>query len=803
MYRQMFSVLLLFFVSACRTDEWEPSVPSQTGEDQTYSITVHAETPDDRGQMKSSFSSADLSRITDLNVFIYHQGRLLDEYCRYFDDISSLMLTFPYDKDGFNIYMVGNVGILEAPEEESEISKMSHVIDSYDDFYTRGVPVANVFSGYRKGTLAHFGLKMLLGRYNISVRTSASDSRYIVKDVRLLNCAMDVYPFNYDTGAFVFAVPAVYDEEANGDVLTAEDIEALNAGEKVTLYFVENVQGELLPGNTDRRKKIPSSLNGIDKGLADRCTYIEITADIVTPGAEYTDGKFRFYLGQNETTDFSVRRSTSYDVTLDFTQNMVDEEEWRIEVGDPEVVGVSMDKEEAMVIKGTEDRVYVQAYDNNGNLMDFDAEVLSSNGYVNVEKVITNYLEDPHGSQSLAFCFTSNLDITGLYPYDSEPTYRTETVRISSRETYNGRPLYSKDIKVRVYDKLFPLLIKLEKKAGASAYSVVLRGQNPMQLGLSVAYNYVYDGVSVSQSKTSRGRFRRAGTLYSQCIDNVAGVSFSTLNSSVTPSNLSRIDFTVRGFTTAPAVQVMYPKVLSSDMVFVGDGSQAYFGPGGDMYPQKYDDLSEDEAITMGYRDYGYSLGYSNVEWTAWSSGDDYSSTLNLTQTPPFDSSSGFRYNDFYSRNGSKVFFQFGDDMGVHIPSHGRFVYDDHGFQKENEEKYSAVPFYFVNAGLTLFYTHSEFHYKRVTWPSEDKNGFEFRMYGPGRDLFSENRTGGALNNVHQMSYWMLRWKNLVGKTQTEQSSQSYSGQLYMTINSASAWTGCDTSEYGYFTGTY
>ena len=196
-----------------------------------------------------------------------------------------------------------------------------------------------------------------------------------------------------------------------------------------------------------------------------------------------------------------------YEVLLDFTQNMVSEQEWRIEAQYPEVVGIRMNKEEAMVIKGAEDMIFVQAYGNDGELLDIEVEVLSSTGKISVEKVRTSYLEDPASGEAIGLRFTSNVELCGLYPYDSEPSYYTETVRISSRETYNDKPLYVKDVKVRVYDKLFPLLIKLEQsdQGEDGPYEIVIRGQNPMRLALSVSGIYVSNGSVLTVPKCARG----------------------------------------------------------------------------------------------------------------------------------------------------------------------------------------------------------------------------------------------------------------------------------------------------------
>ena len=101
-------------------------------------------------------------------------------------------MTFPGDRDGFNIYMVGNVGKLDAPHDESEISDFVYVIDSYDDFRVDGFPVANAFMGYDKGKQKRFAVKRLVGQYNLRVQQSAKDADYHIRSVRLVNCALDI-----------------------------------------------------------------------------------------------------------------------------------------------------------------------------------------------------------------------------------------------------------------------------------------------------------------------------------------------------------------------------------------------------------------------------------------------------------------------------------------------------------------------------------------------------------------------------------------------------------------------------------
>jgi len=794
-------VLMMNALAACLREE-DPAGPSdRTGRVETCPFSVEMDSPEGCAlETKSSFTDEQLQMITDLNVFVYHHGVLLDKCCRYFSDMDSLMLSFPYGLDGFNIYMVGNVGRLDPPADEVKAGELRYAVRSYDDFRTRGFPVAGVFMDYRKGELAHFRLKRLIGQYNVRVKVSASNTRYLIRDVALVNCARDVCPFGEDRRGTVFTC-SCDDECVCGDRLSERDLNMLNLGGTVSLYFVENVQGTLLPYNYDMKKKIPSSIEDVEEGLSGRCTYMEMCVDVITSAARYENARYRFYLGQDPVSDFSIERNTVHNVTLDFTQNMVSEEEWRIETGPPDVVDVKVDKSEAMVIKGVEDMIFVQAIDNFRRLVDFNVELLAPDSKINVEKVETYYLGQKGLGRAWGFRFTSNADICGLYPIGAEPSYRTETVRISSKETYNGSPLYVRDFKVRVYDRLFPVSVKLEKpQAGTSPYEVVLRGENPMSLGLAVSGKFVYASVSDSIPESRIFDYIENGARVSRSMD-MDGARFASLDAVVKPSSLSRIDFMVGGVSEAGDTVLAYPKLIDSEPVYVGEGNAAWFGPGSGMYPAKYPNLPDDTFFSIGYRDYGFDLGYTSSEWGGWTSKDDREAVYKRTQTPPFAEKEGFRHFDYKAVNTSRgnVYFMLTDSMGVHIPSVNGYKHADHGFQKENAAKYASCPFYFVNAGLTLFYTYALWHYEKVLYPNENSNGFTFKLYGPGRDLFQENSAGEAIDNVHEMKFWADRWKNLVGTTKTKQTAQSYKGQLYMTINGASTWTGCDTSEYGFF----
>ena len=778
--------LISFLVALSCVRENDEIVEYYPDETVTCGFTVSVEEPENHGvQARSSYINDDMFRLMDLNVFMYHNGVLLEDCCRYYDDFTSLMLSFPVDKDGFNIYLLGNMGRIEPPKSEYNLEFLCYLQGSFSDFMTKGVPLAGQYQGYFKGDPAHFSLKRLIGQYNISMRVSADEASYVVKDVRLKNCARDLYPFGH-IAAHDFSCHCGTSTCGCGDYLSSADISKLNKGEFVPLYFVENLQGVLLPDNNDRKNKIPSTLDLIQSGVSDRCTYLEVTADIVTPTAKYTDGKYRFYLGQDQTKDFSIKRNTLYNVTLDFTQNMVSEEKWRIEVGEPEVVSVKLDKEEAMVVRGVEDMVYVQAYDNNGNLMDFDVEILSSKGYVNVQKVECNYCERSGLGKAMGLKFTSNHALEGLYSYGSEPDYKTETVRIKSKETYNGKPLYVKDIKVRVYYKLFPLLLKLEYGAdgkGGNAYNVVVRGRNPMGLGLRVETSAMKSGSGVVSCKSDcYNQYGATGAVTAGAVS-IEGVRSGNLGSGVkSPGDLSRVDFKVSGLGggSGAYATMAYPRLQNSEPVFMGKGTGATVGPTfGDkkLSPGSLSDLPDDNMFLMTLKDYSDGKVY-------------YCGPIQDAYSKTFSKSSKMMDVKILSNTASSKYFEMGLLTGVGIVEYSSNIGHD------------ECPFYFVNGGMMVSYCNVNMNCESVKYPKYSLSSLSCYYYAPGRDLFYEKK-GDDSFYMHESVYEVKYWKNLLNKDKSEQIAKTYVGNFYMTINGASTWVGADTSFDGYFTNDY
>ena len=756
-YFLLMSVLCLASCAIVGLDEQEDG--SIVCLEERYSITVEVDLPQSAADLKSSFTDDALNRIYDLNIFIYHEGELLKEHSGYFTDMSSLMLSFPSDKNGFDIYMFGNVGEVEAPDDEGDIIRMPWVIESYEDIMHRGVPVANVFPDHIKGTLAVFGLKRLVGQYNISLQPSAQSADYVVKDVRLHNCALDVYPFASDMKATRFTASGVYGESASADVLTADDVDRLNSGESVSLYFLENLQGELLPGNSDSRKKIPSSLDSIEKGLQDRCTYIEITADITTPAARYTDARYRFYLGRNQTTDFSVRRNTLYDVTLDFTQNMVCEQEWRIEVGEPLVDSLVISKDEVHVVKGVSDYVLIDGPEVRINLDESDSDA-------EFDCILSDVMIDGRKYQRLMF--STSADIVGLYEWkkDYRGLAREYDVVVESVETYNGRPLLKRRVKAYVYDRVFPLFIRMTDAGTSAPYMVEVLTNAPVSCKLQVAAEVtadvcVSDVTNVYSYRTSASSMGTSSEGYSSCQALFSGL-YDTPGSGDNKTVIFReMDVELSGIPD---------ECCSAGELYVGSGGKVYWGPGQNRYPQRYSDLSSGSDFDM-YHMHSCSL-------------------------------SGCIKYEIVS--GSSVLFRMAPESKTCSSVRTTGTSNSLVWNVDDYNSCRYIPFYVANGDLNYAYPVVLQNDSPKYLDDSARRSIIYEVYGPGRDIFYPNGvswgeySGGSPSVKHRFGYTAGMVKQFLGNVHTWQIYQDYECDFYMTVNGCTAWPGASRLSTGF-----
>ena len=292
---------------------------------------------------RSSFCPDDMDRVSDINVWIYQKGVLLSDYSfhRPVGTDMEIGIVFPSVYSLYNIYMFANVGSVNAPALESDIGSACATLNSYSSFSERGFPMAGFVSGFSPLENGSLTLERLVGRYDIHTYDNPANTmvRYTVLSGKMKACAKVIRPFGSVEGHSGYASRAVSGSEilADGDVLSASDIASLNAGGTVTLYYLENCQGRLLPANDTQYGKSAAAIASAtgDPDRPDICSYLELCCSASTPTADYASITYRAYLGRDATSDFSIVRNSVHSLTLDMAPNLISGTPWFVEPDSP------------------------------------------------------------------------------------------------------------------------------------------------------------------------------------------------------------------------------------------------------------------------------------------------------------------------------------------------------------------------------------------------------------------------------------------------------------------------------------
>lgn len=228
----------------------------------------------------------------------------------------------------YNIYVTANMGTFDAPADESEIGNALHAIDSFEDM-GNALPMcwkgkAELQAG--ENSTVYASLSRLVSKVSFKVETGVLEGLEITS-VRLCQGAGHIRPF-MEGGSRILSE----DEALDGDYATDEDIRSLMDGYPMYFYATENCQGALLADNDDPWTKVPDSI-GDKAGL---CTYLEMKGKW-SDAADYEGTvTYRFYLGEDATGNFDIRRNSLHDLTLYLDEESFDRISWKIDTSQME-----------------------------------------------------------------------------------------------------------------------------------------------------------------------------------------------------------------------------------------------------------------------------------------------------------------------------------------------------------------------------------------------------------------------------------------------------------------------------------
>ena len=291
---------------------------------QSEAVTVRCEVT--AGTPTRSSIDADEDALEDINLYAYCDGKL--EAMLYTQSPEDIRMKL-YKGRTYNMYALANMGEVEAPVSEEDMKDHRYSVGSLREI-EGAFPMAWMKEGFTiEGSSPSLGISLerLLARISFSIERSELDD-FQVTAIKLRQGALGVYPFREESRAESAS------DVADGDWASASDLSTLNAGGEIAFYALENRQGVLMPGNSDPCSKTP---DGIPDN-SELCTYLEMTSSYsgqyqgVTVSSDNVT--YRFYLGEDNCTDFNVIRNKDVKINLKVTEDRIFDESWRVSYGE-------------------------------------------------------------------------------------------------------------------------------------------------------------------------------------------------------------------------------------------------------------------------------------------------------------------------------------------------------------------------------------------------------------------------------------------------------------------------------------
>ena len=277
--------------------------------------------------------------VSDINLLIYNEEGLLEER-RYYPARSfsatggavrlrtSLLTEAAYD-----IFIAANIGYaLPALGREEVESYRYHM--AYPDEYSRGMPMCARLDGFVSHGEPSVTVPLIRAMARIDLRLDRSkldsDVSFQVTAVTIGNGPSSVCLFGdsrAESASQVFA---------GGYTLNDRQVQPLNTDQTVgvskpvSLYLLENLQGDLLDTEDEREKTFSEGR------YPQVCSYLEIKGSYHSDAWHTRPGEtvsYRFYLGDGPG-NFDIYRNTACEVTVCLEGDGLSEEGWRVDKGE-------------------------------------------------------------------------------------------------------------------------------------------------------------------------------------------------------------------------------------------------------------------------------------------------------------------------------------------------------------------------------------------------------------------------------------------------------------------------------------
>ena len=277
--------------------------------------------------------------VSDINLLIYNEEGLLEEH-RYFParsftatSGSARVKTTLLTEAAYDIFIAANLGhALPALSRDEVETYRFHM--AYPDEYSRGMPMCARLDGYISHGESSVTIPLVRTMSRIDLRLDRSklrsDVSFQVTSVSIGNGPSSVILFGdsrAESASQVFQ---------GGFTLSGQQVQPLNIDETVgrsgtvSLYLLENLQGDLLDTEDEREKTFSEGR------YPQVCSYLEIKGSYHSDVWHTRPGEtvsYRFYLGDGPG-NFDIYRNTACEVTVCLEGDGLSEDGWRVDKGE-------------------------------------------------------------------------------------------------------------------------------------------------------------------------------------------------------------------------------------------------------------------------------------------------------------------------------------------------------------------------------------------------------------------------------------------------------------------------------------
>lgn len=293
-------------------------------EGDSHDIEIHASCP---ALETRSGTPAEEDMIHDISIMAFYQGELEAAGWTQTDNPEAeIVMEIPLVSGReYEIRALANIGYPVRADRLEELSCMT-IPYATDRGRVHRMPMSAATSATVHDNTGKLRLDMerMLARISVRMDRSRLDegTDMTIRKISIRNCPAYMKPFgaNAATGA---------DSTSDGISLDEEDCMPMNAGEYISMYMPENMQGEFPYEISDADEKVFPE----NDMKAEACSYLEMEMSYLSPTLCSSSGNliYRFYLG-GSLADLNIERNCHYRITVLPEGDGLSDTGWRVDM---------------------------------------------------------------------------------------------------------------------------------------------------------------------------------------------------------------------------------------------------------------------------------------------------------------------------------------------------------------------------------------------------------------------------------------------------------------------------------------